>query len=154
MDSVPRYEFHTIFDRVSATIDLKGCTTALAIELALREVRDKSKAKLKFHRGKVMGSEFGRKVEWLDTLIEKDFAGRTIFEARRNPQGPIALTLFYGRQRALQRIEAQRRTALRYIIALGAGPRVPRVPVVPKRIPELRRKPTYRKRRWFRGEHE
>lgn len=144
MDNVSRYEFHAIFDRVSATIDLKGCTTALAIELALREVRDKSKAKLKIHRAKVMGAEFGRKAEWLDTLIEKDFAGRTIFEARRNPQGPIAVTLIYGRKEARQRTEAQRRAALRAILALRAVPRIPRVA---KRIPELRRVPTHRRQR-------
>lgn len=148
MDSVPRYEFHAIFDRVSSNIDLEGCTSALAIELALKEVRDQSKAKAKINRTAARRMEFGKRAEWLDTLLEHDFAGRAIFEARRNPQGSIALTLIYGRQQARQRIEAQKKAALRSRLTYRHFPQVP----IPKKIPELRRKPTFRRRKWLRRE--
>jgi hypothetical protein len=144
MESIPRYEFHKIFDRVSQNIDLQHCTSALAIELALREARDKSKVLSKRNRVKASRVEFGRQAEWLDTLIEHDFAGRAIFEATRNPRGSIALTLMYGRQEA-RRIQAQRRAQLRSRLAHPSAPRIPK-------RPEFRRKATFRRRRWFRGE--
>jgi hypothetical protein len=146
MDTIQRYEFHAIFDRVSTNIDLKGCTSALAIEIALAEARDKSKVKFKTYRMKAKKVRFGRKAEWLDTLVEHDFAGRAIFEAHRNQRGLIALTLIHGRQKA-QRILAQRRAEYRSRLAYPMGPRAPRK--IPKR-PELRRIPTRRRR--LRGE--
>jgi hypothetical protein len=85
--------------------------------------------------------ELGQRTEWLDTLIEHDFAGRTIFEASRNPRGIIALTLIYGRQEAERRILAQRKAALR---SRGAFVIVPRRI---SRIPEYRRIPTHRRQR-------
>lgn len=148
MDSIQRYEFHAIFDRVTRTIDLQYCTSALAIEQKLIEARNKSRAKSKIYRTKA--SAFGRKAEWLDRLIEHDFAGRAIFEAHRNPHGFIAMTLIYGRQGAMLRIEAQRKTAIRSRLAYGAIPRVAetlRVPGAPRR-PEFSRIPTHRRRRW------
>lgn len=100
MDSISRYEYHEIFDRVSLDIDLKYCTNALAIEQALIEVRSRCKAKSKISRTKTGRARYGRRAEWLDTLIETDFAGRAIFEAHRKPHGIIATTLKYGRQEA------------------------------------------------------
>jgi len=147
MDSVPRYEFHLIFDRVSMNIDLKGCTSALAIERALKEVRDRSKAKFKIVRDRARRVKYGRRAEWLDTLIENDFAGKAIFEAHRNPHGIIAMTLTYGRQEAQQRILAQRRAQLRARITYGTAPRVPAVPTT-RRVPKKwwqRRIPTHRR---------
>lgn len=152
MDSVTRYEFHKIFDRVSAHINLKNCTSALAIELKLTDVRDRSKAKFKICKARAKRVEAGRRAEWLDTLIEHDFAGRTIFEASRNPRGIIALTLIHGRQEARQRILAQRRAELRARGSYGIIPRVARLPDVQEvpRRPEFRRIPTHRRqfRRW------
>ena len=150
LDSIPRYEFHEIFDRVSANIDLEGCTSALAIEEKMEEVRGKCKAKSKINRTKTGRARYGRRASWLDNLIENDFAGRTIFEARSNPRGLIALTLTYGRQEAQQRILAQRKAAIRSRLAYGVIPRVARtvgVSGVPRR-PEFSRIPTYRRRRW------
>jgi hypothetical protein len=152
MDSVTRYEFHKIFDRVSENIDLKGRTSALAIELKLKDVRDRSKAKFKIYKASAKRVEAGRRAEWLDTLIEHDFAGRTIFEAIRNPRGMIALTLKHGRQEARQRILAQRRAELRARGFYAVVPRVARLPKIQEvpRRPEFRRIPTHRRqfRRW------
>ena len=139
MDSVSRPEFHEIFERVSANIDLKQCTNALAIEQKLKEVRDRSKVKFKTSKTRTRRIKLGRRTEWLDTLIEADFAGRVIFEASRNPRGKIALTLIYGRQEAQRRILAQRKAALR---SRGAFIIVPRRV---SRIPEYRRIPTHRR---------
>ena len=139
MDSVQRYEFHEIFDRFSRNVDLEGCMSALAIEQKMIEVRDRSKAKSKASATRTGRAKFGGRAEWLDTLIEHDFAGRAIFEAARNPRGIIAMTLKYGRQEAQRRILAQRKAALR---SRGAFIVVPsRV----SRIPEYRRIPTHRR---------
>jgi hypothetical protein len=143
LDSISRPEFHEIFDRVSVNIDLAGCINALAIEHVLEEARDRSKDKFKIGRGKARRAEYGRQTEWLDTLIEHDFAGRATFEARLDPRGTIALTLIHGRQEA-QRIMAQRKASLRSRLTYRP---IPRVPIVPKKVPELRRKPTYRRHR-------
>ena len=146
VDSISRPEFHAIFDRVSKNIDLKRCTTAQAIEEELKDVRDKSKAKHKIAKASEIARTrekavvFGKRAEWLDTLIEHDFAGRTIFEAYREPKGIIALTLIHGRQMARQRILAQKRAALRWVLA-QRGPGVPGIP----RRPEFRRIPTHRR---------
>jgi len=139
MDSISRPEFHEIFERVSANIDLKQCTNALAIEQKLKEVRDRSKVKFKTSKTRTRRVEVGRRTEWLDTLMEHDFASRAIFEASRNPRGIIAMTLKYGRPEAQRRILAQRRAALR---SRGAFIIVPRRV---SRIPEYRRIPTHRR---------
>ena len=125
-------------------MELAGCTNALAIEFALKEARDESKAKFKLNRVKARKAELGRQAEWLDTLIETDFAGRATFEARRDPRGPIALTLIYGKQEA-RRIIAERKARLRSRLTYRP---FPQVPTVPKKIPELRRIPTRRRKRW------
>jgi hypothetical protein len=150
MDSISRPEFAQIFDRVYSHIKLKGRPSALAIELELIEVRDRCKAKSKTSPTRTERAKYGRRAEWLDTLIEHDFAGRVMFEAHRNPHGLIALTLKYGRQEALQRIKAQRKAAIRSRLAYGTIPRAARtlgVPGIPKR-PEFSRIPTHRRRRW------
>lgn len=147
MDSISRPEFAGIFHRVSLDIDLKYCTSALAIEQALIEARSRCKAKSKISRTAAGRARYGRRAEWLDTLIESDFAGRAIFEAHRNPHGIIAMTLIYEREEAQQRILAQRRAQLRARITYGAAPRVPAVPKTRKapKKPWFRRISTHRR---------
>lgn len=140
MDSISRYEFHEIFDRVSMYIDLTGCISALAIEQALVEARGRSKAKSKISRTDTARARHGRRAELLDNLIENDFAGRAVYEARANPTGSIALTLRYGRQEA-RRIIAQRRTAQRKRLAY---PTIPRKSLKVPKKPWFRRIPTHR----------
>lgn len=140
MDSLQRYEFHAIFDRVTDTVDLEGCLSALGIENRLKAVRDWSKTKSKISKTKAGRLRFGGRAEWLDNLIEHDFAGRAIFEAGRDPHGIIRMTLKYGRQEARIRILAQKRAELR---SRGAYAIVPRRV---SRIPEYRRIATHRRR--------
>lgn len=147
MDSISRPEFHEIFDRVSMTVDLKGCLSALEMERKLDEARDLCKAKTKIVKRRARKAKYGRRAEWLDTLIESDFAGRAVFEACRDPHGFLALTLKYGRSDARQRILAQRRAQLRARITYGTAPRVPAVPTTGKapKKPWFRRIHTHRK---------
>lgn len=140
MDNITRYEFHKIFDRVTDSVDLGGCLGALAIENKLKEARDWSRTKSKISKTKARRVKFGGRAEWLDTLIEHDFAGRAIFEASRNSHGLIALTLKYGKKKARERILAQKRAELR---SRGAFAIVPRRA---SRVPKYRRIPTYRRR--------
>jgi len=140
MDSIQRYEFHKIFDRVTETVDLADCHGALAIENKLKDVRDKSRIKSKLSKTRAGRIKYGGQAEWLDTLIERDFAGRAVLEANINPHGFIALTLRYGKKIARERILAQKRAELR---ARGAYATVPRRV---SRVPEYRRIPTYRRR--------
>jgi len=140
MDSVSRPEFHRIFDRVSMDIDLQGATNAVSIENRLKVARHMSKTRAKAAKVTLGRQFYGFKAEELDKLIEHDFAGRAIFEAHREPKGIIALTLIHGRQMAQQRILAQKRAALRWVLAQrGLG-----VPGIPRRL-EFRRIPTHRR---------
>lgn len=146
MDSISRYEYRKIFRRLTTDIDLEGCTSALGIELALKDARDISKAKYKISRTEAVRVRHGKRAEWLDSLIEHDFSGRAIFESRLYPTGSIALTLKYGRQEA-DRIIAQRRAAMRLRIPYETIPRAPTVPARKKVLkkPWFRRIPTHRK---------
>lgn len=136
MDSIPSYEFHKIFDCVSLELDLTGCTIGTAIDNKLKIARHQAKTKAKTAKTESAKRYWWFKAEELDKLLAHDFSGRAIFEANRNPRGIIALTLIYGRKTAREKIRAQKRAAVR--------PRFDfkRVP----RIPELRRRPTYRRR--------
>lgn len=156
METVLSREFGELFDRLSGQIDLQGCTTAALLEAKLIEVRDMHKtqyniAKESVHaRVRAKAAVYARKAEQLDTLIENNFAGRTIYEAGKNPRGMIAMTLKYGKQEARRRILARQRAELRYTLAqrgIGRGLGVQRRI---QKIPEYRRIPTYRRRRqWF-----
>ena len=116
MDSVSRPEFAGIFDRVSAVVELAGVKTPIRIENRMRvEIhRAKSIAKdIKDARLRRLRKHYWFRAEQLDKLKEHDFAGRTIYEAHRDPNGVIAQTLLYGREEAQKRIRAQKRAALR-----------------------------------------
>jgi hypothetical protein len=135
-----------MFHRLSMDVDLTGLTSALAIELALKEARSISKAKYKICRTEAVRERHGKRAEFLDVLIEHDFGSRAIFESRVNPTGSIALTLKYGRQEA-DRIIAQRRAEMRMRIPCQTVPRAPTVPArrMVLKKPWFRRIPTHRK---------
>jgi hypothetical protein len=144
LDSVSRAEFHEIFDRLSAKVELRGATTPAEIEKrmalsvwvskkeaeSIRKLEDLRKT-LRRELGKKAG-EFQKQIwrlkqginraiatrrrydaEQIDKLLEHDFAGRAIFEARTAPMGIISMTLLYGKNEAEKRILAQRRAAVR-----------------------------------------
>ncbi|MCW4004578.1 MAG: hypothetical protein NWE95_11775 [Candidatus Bathyarchaeota archaeon] len=137
MDSVESYVFHQIFERVSLEVDLTGCTTANAINNRLKIARHQAKTMAKTAKTPFARKRWWFKAEELDKLLEHDFAGRAIFEARRNSRGIIALTLIYGRKTAREKIQAQKKAALRYRFDFTQV----------KRTPELRRGQVYR--RWY-----
>jgi len=140
MDSISRPEFAGIFDRVTMDVDLKGCTSAIQIGNYLKIARHYAKTKSKESKWEFNRRAYGFKAEEFDKLLEYDFAGRVISEAQREPKGIVALTLIHGRQMAQQRILAQKRAALRWVLA-QRGPGVPGIP----RRPEFRRIPTHRR---------
>jgi len=113
MDSISRPEFAAIFDRVSTTVDLRGATSAARIGNYLKIVRQYSKDKAKESKWSWERKRHGYAAEEYDKLIEHDFAGRTIYEANRNPRGIIALTLKYGKREAEARMKAQARAKVR-----------------------------------------
>ena len=136
MDSIPSYEFHKIFNRVSLDVPLTGCNTATAISNSLRIARHKAKNNAKKETTRSARKYWFFKAEEQDKLLEHDFAGRVMFEANRKPKGFIALSLIYGRKTAKQKINAQKRaSARRPILDYSKA----------KRMPELRR----RSRRWY-----
>jgi len=129
MDSLSRPEFGKIFDRVSIGVELAGATTAIRIEnrLKIETRRARSIAKdIKEVRLLKLRRFYGSKAERLDKLIEKDFAGRAIFEANRAPKEIIAQTLLHGRKEAIKRVRAQKKAAIRGRLPFVKGPKRPR----------------------------
>jgi len=96
-DFMPDKEFHPIFDRVSAVVDLKGAGTPAEINKRLRE---KIRA-YETQEGKRLNPvRTKRLISQLRGLMFAGFGRRTIDEAVANPQGKVALTLKYGREKA------------------------------------------------------
>jgi hypothetical protein len=100
MDSVPSYEFHKIFRRLSYDVDLRGAFTPEEIDRRLDAVQGYFRNRA---RRAVSGSEKKRlhkKARAIENLQNKNFAERTIIEARSNRYGIVNLTLNYGRKKA------------------------------------------------------
>lgn len=113
MDSIPSYEFHKIFDRISQIIDLKGKFTAEEIEEELLRVRNVCKRlseRAETRKNQVL---YRAKKVAMDRLIEYGFADRVIAEAMVDPHGKVGLTLRYGYAEAKRRLLAQARTKFR-----------------------------------------
>lgn len=114
MDSISSYEFHSIFNRTSDTVDLKGKLSVQAIEEELGKAREScrkrySRAETSRERRRLKTSVFQ-----LNNLLQYGFAPRTIREAVFNPSGIVAMTLKYGKLEAKRRILAQRRAQIRF----------------------------------------
>jgi len=108
LDTVPDREFIAIFERTSTDISLKGCNTSDDVERRIRHrikeireamrhaERDRTKRRLKI----------GMK-RWKNLLQRKrgsvmNFPDRVIYEASMHPKGIIALTLIYGKAKAVR----------------------------------------------------
>lgn len=113
MDSVPSYEFHRIFERISQIIDLKGKFTAEEIEKELIRVRNTCKRMSEEAETRKKRAQYNSKKVAIERLIEYGFPRRVIMEAHRNPKGKVALTLRYGHEEAKRRLLAQVRTKVR-----------------------------------------
>lgn len=114
MDSIPSYEFHKIFDRISQTVNLKGKFSAEEIEEELVRVRNACKRMAERAETRERQVLYNSKKVAIDKLIEYGFAGRVIAEARADPEGKVALTLRYGYEEARKRLLAQARTKIRF----------------------------------------
>jgi len=123
MDSISSPELASMFDRISATVDMQGALDAAEIEYRLKVARDKCKNKAKRTKNTMTRQRSAYLAEQYDKLIEKGFSERVINEANKDPRGIIFLTLFYGRAEA-RRILAQRRARAR-MAYLRVGVRYP-----------------------------
>jgi len=89
LDFLPDYEFHDIFDRVSKRVNLRGANSP-------EEVRRRLNAAIHQYPPRLSSGW----ISFLKRLLFAGFSRRTIDEAVAKPQGKVALTLRYGRQRA------------------------------------------------------
>lgn len=114
MDSIPSYEFHAIYNRVSSYIDLQGKVTEQAINEELWKARGKCKKLYLEAENVYERTKYRNAVTGYGNLIQNGFARRTIKEALIEPDGFIANTLLFGRAEAKRRQQAQRRSRMRF----------------------------------------
>jgi len=114
MDSISSYEFHRIFNRVSSYIDLQGKVTVQSINEELWKAREKCKKKYLEAVNVYERTKYRNAVTGYGNLIRHGFAKRTIKEGLIEPDGFIANTLLFGRAEAKQRLDAQRRSRMRF----------------------------------------
>lgn len=100
MDSIPSYEFHKIFRRLSYDVDLKGAFTPEDIDERLAKVQRKFKKEAKRTAASEQRKRLRKKAKAIEILQDKNFAGKTIAEATRSRYGIVNLTLHYGRKKA------------------------------------------------------
>ena len=105
MDFMPDIEFHKVFNRISKRINLKGCNTPEEINVRLKKKIYEIKVT---HATPIGALQVGGKIISLRTLIYRGFARRAIDDAGAYPRGKIALTLRFGRNKALEIIEKRK----------------------------------------------
>lgn len=97
MDSLKDKEFNEIFERISITVDLKGCRTAEDIN---RRLRQKIRENSYLAGPKILALLHAKnRNSFLERLIP-GFSRRVIDAAIANPRGQEALTLKFGRKKA------------------------------------------------------
>lgn len=114
MDSISSYEFHTIFDRTTISVDLQGKVSVQSINEELWKARHKCKRKYLEAQNAYERTKYRNAVARYSNLIQNGFAKRTIKEALIEPDGFIANTLLFGRAEAKRRLDAQRRSRMRF----------------------------------------
>ena len=114
MDSMPSYEYYSIFNRTSDSVKLKGKFTVRAIENEL--IRARENCRRLYGRAETAGQRVRLKlaIVQFSRLLEYGFAQRAIYEANINPRGLVAITLKYGKAEVKRRILAQRRANIRF----------------------------------------
>jgi hypothetical protein len=118
LDFVPDKEFHILFVRISATVDLRGAFTPE--EVNTRILREAKARKLLAERGYMNPKAAYHDADNLEKLVYTqgtDFGTRAISTARRHPYGLENLTLNYGRGKAID-ILLERRTRLRRMMRI------------------------------------
>lgn len=113
LDFVPDKEFHILFVRISATVDLRGAFAPE--EVNARIMRGAKAIKFLAEKGYMNPKTAYHAADNLEKLVYTegtDFGTRAISTARRHPYGLENLTLNYGRSKAID-ILLERRTRLR-----------------------------------------
>lgn len=100
MDSIPRYEFHKIFRRLSYDVNLKGAFTPEDIDDRLEEAISKFREAARDTMRESERKRLFKKARAIEILKVKGFAERTIREAINNPYGFVSLTLHYDIKKA------------------------------------------------------
>lgn len=113
MDSIPSYEFHKIFRRVSYDVDLKGASTPDDIDRRLEKAQDNFREEAREARSESERKRLYGKARAIENLQSKGFAEATIKEALRNRYGIVNLTLRFGRKKAEEMKLALERARLR-----------------------------------------
>ena len=106
MDFLPDVEFHPLFNRTSKKVNFQGCGTPEEINARLKQRIREYKALY----GNTPISQFQgeNKVAGLRTLIASGFGRRCIDEAIAHHRGKVALTLKYGRDKAIRIINRRK----------------------------------------------
>jgi len=118
LDFVPDKEFHVLFVRISATVDLRGAFTPE--EVNTRIIRGAKALKFLAEKGYMSPKRAYHDADNLEKLVYTqgtDFGTRAISTARRHPYGLENLTLNYGRTKAID-ILLERRTRLRRMMRI------------------------------------
>jgi hypothetical protein len=113
LDFVPDKEFHILFVRISAAVDLRGAFAP--DEVNRRILREAKVLKSLAERGYMNPKAAYHAADNFEKLVYTqgtDFGTRAISTARRHPYGLENLTLNYGRSKAID-ILLERRTRLR-----------------------------------------
>jgi len=106
MDFMADAEFHPVFNRTSKRVNLQGCSTPEEINTRLKQkIYD---IKQTYNVGPFGPIIAQRRVAPLRNLITGGFAIRCIDEATSQPKGIVALTLKYGREKALRIINRRK----------------------------------------------
>jgi hypothetical protein len=106
MDSLADKEYNAVFNRVAKRVNLQGCSTPHEIEIRLNNQIHDNRATYGISPLRAMQAE-GECIN-LQNLVASGFARRAIDEAIAKPEGKIALTLKYGREKAKRIIEKRK----------------------------------------------
>ena len=100
MDSVPSYEFHKIFRRVSYDVDLKGALDPDEIDLRMEKAQKRFKAEAHEADTEAEKKRLLKKARGIEILRDKGFPVQTIAEASESRYWIVNLILHYGRKKA------------------------------------------------------
>jgi hypothetical protein len=114
MDSVSSFEFSEIFDRISSNINLQGKLSVHDIEKELFKAREQCRKRYFGAETMQERTRFKAAIKGYDNLLHYGFANRVIEEAAEEPRGFIAMVLIHGKIEAKRRLDAQRRSRMRF----------------------------------------
>jgi len=101
LDFLPDYEFNSIFNRVSAKVDLRGANSPEDVNRRLNQ-------KIKEYPSRLSSGW----ISFLKRLIFAGFSRRVIDQSISQPYGLVGLTLKHGRERARHILLARARRRL------------------------------------------